>query len=57
MSAESPLESCVKRIQSHVLTQSENLEYLAMRMDDPAWSIRHEGESLVLDICQSDQTH
>ena len=41
-----PLESCVKRIQNHVLTQSENLEYLAMRMDDPTWSIRHEGESL-----------
>jgi hypothetical protein len=46
MSIETPLESCVKRIQNHVLTQSENLEYLAMRMDDPTWSIRHEGESL-----------
>jgi len=41
------LESCVSRIQNHVLTQSENLEYLAMRMDDPSWSIRHEGESLL----------
>lgn len=46
MSVENPLENCVKRIQNHVLTQSENLEYLAMRMDDPTWSIRHEGESL-----------
>lgn len=46
MSVETPLESCVKRIQNHVLKQSENLEYLAMRMDNPTWSIRHEGESL-----------
>ena len=44
---ESVLETCVSRIQRHVLTQSENLEYLAMRMDDPTWSIRHEGESLL----------
>ena len=44
---ESVLEPCVSRIQRHVLTQSENLEYLAMRMDDPTWSIRHEGESLL----------
>ena len=51
MSAESPLESCVKRIQNHVLKQSENLEYLAMRMDDPTWSIRHEGESLFSIFC------
>jgi hypothetical protein len=44
---ESLLESCVSRIQQHVLTQSENLEYLAMRMNDPTWRIRHEGESLL----------
>lgn len=51
MSIESPLESCVKRIQNHVLTKSENLEYLGMRMDDPTWSIRHEGESLFSIFC------
>ena len=51
MSVDSPLESCVSRIQNHVLTQSENLEYLGMRMDDPTWSIRHEGESLFSIFC------
>ena len=44
---ESILETCVSRIQNHVLKQSVNIEYLAMRMDDPTWSIRHEGESLL----------
>ena len=46
MSNQPLLETCVKRIQNHILNQSENIEYLGMRMDDPSWSIRHEGESL-----------
>ena len=47
MSNQPLLETCVQRIQNHILSQSENIEYLGMRMDDPSWSIRHEGESLV----------
>jgi len=46
MSNQPLLETCVQRIQNHILSQSENIEYLGMRMDDPSWSIRHEGESL-----------
>lgn len=46
MSNQPLLETCVQRIQNHILNQSENIEYLGMRMDDPSWSIRHEGESL-----------
>ncbi len=46
MSDQPLLETCVQRIQNHILSQSENIEYLGMRMDDPSWSIRHEGESL-----------
>lgn len=46
MSNQPLLETCVQRIQNHILNQSENIEYLGMRMDDPSWSIRHKGESL-----------
>ena len=46
MSNQPLLETCVQRIENHILNQSENIEYLGMRMDDPSWSIRHEGESL-----------
>ena len=46
MSNQPLLETCIQRIQNHILNQSENIEYLGMRMDDPSWSIRHEGESL-----------
>lgn len=46
MSNQPLLETCVQRIQNHILNQSENIEYLGMRMDEPSWSIRHEGESL-----------